>query len=92
MTRAYHWIALAVLISACDTETDAQLAARWDREEWNGRCRDEATLVATTSGSPSSTRCPNRLHRMRVQVASSPSNEEFGAVVFCECTRDGAKP
>lgn len=56
-------------------------------------CQDESSLLATTTGSPSHLRCPNRMHRMRVQVATSSSREEAAALVFCECTRDaeGAK-
>lgn len=91
MTRAYHWLALAVLISACDTETEAQRSGR-DLEQWNGRCRDEAIVLGTMPGIHDFYRCPSKLHRMRVQLIPSSSDGEFGAVVFCECARDGAKP
>lgn len=60
---------------------------RLQRErDWNEPCHDVSTLVATTTGSPDSFECPNKLHRMRV-AASTKSGEEVGAVVFCECVR-----
>ncbi len=64
--------------------------ARLADEERNGPCKDSATLLATTAGSPNYHVCPNRRHRMRIQIASAPSNEEFGAVAFCECQPDPA--
>lgn len=60
--------------------------------DWNEPCHDEARLLATTSGSPDDFECPNKLHRMRVQVASKATNEEAAALVFCECQRAEAKP
>jgi hypothetical protein len=57
---------------------------------WNGPCADESVLLATTAGSPSGFRCPNRLHRMEVQVATTPSKEEAAALVFCRCERERA--
>jgi hypothetical protein len=54
------------------------------REAVEGPCVDSATLVATSSGSPSSTQCVNKRHKMRVQVTSIAGNE-VGAVVHCEC-------
>jgi hypothetical protein len=65
---------------------------RWKREEeerWNAPCSDTSWLLATTAGSPDHATCPNKNHRMRVQVATNPSNEEAAALVFCECVRDG---
>lgn len=53
-------------------------------------CRDESSLLATTSGSPSYFACPNRLHEMQVQVATHPSSEEAAALVFCKCRREGS--
>lgn len=55
----------------------------------SGACADESWLLATTAGSPDNAKCPNPLHHMRVQVATTPSNEEIGALVFCECDRSG---
>lgn len=52
-----------------------------------GPCRDESSLLATTSGSPSYFSCPNKLHEMQVQVATHPSSEEAAALVFCKCRR-----
>lgn len=52
-----------------------------------GPCSDQSTLLATTSGSPSYFTCPNRLHEMQVQVATTPSNAEAAALVFCKCRR-----
>jgi len=50
-----------------------------------GTCHDQSWLLATTAGSPDSARCPNVHQRMRVQVATTASHEEVGALVFCEC-------
>lgn len=61
-----------------------------DRQLLEGPCRDESTLLATTSGSPSYFSCPNRLHEMQVQVATHPSSEEAAALVFCKCRREGS--
>jgi hypothetical protein len=52
-------------------------------KEWP--CRDEAMLLATTAGSPDKFSCWHRLHRMRVQVATTASHEEAAALVFCQC-------
>ena len=80
-------VLLCLLTLACETETHEEAAERRAKEAWVGPCHDTATLVATTAGSPSQAECPNRLHRMRIEVTAAPSNEEFGAVVFCECQR-----
>ena len=53
--------------------------------DWNGPCRDQSTLLATTAGSPSTFICSNKQHRMQVQIATHPSNEEAAALVFCKC-------
>jgi hypothetical protein len=66
-------------------ESTADAFARERREAWVEPCRDQSTLLATTAGSPSSFECPNRQHRMRVQVATTPTNEEAAALVVCEC-------
>jgi hypothetical protein len=60
-------------------------------EAREGPCSDVSWLLATTAGSPSQAICPNRLHRMRVQVATHPSNEEAAALVFCECRRSDSE-
>lgn len=60
---------------------------RGRRELREGPCSDQSTLLATTSGSPSSFTCPNKLHEMQVQVATHPSSEEAAALVFCKCGR-----
>jgi hypothetical protein len=78
--------AFAGLAIWSDGKTTRDYAEKRDAE-WNGPCADTATLLATTSGSPSELACPNKRHKMRVTLASAPSNEEFGAVVFCECQR-----
>lgn len=56
--------------------------------ESSGECADQASLLATTAGSPNFMTCPHPKHRMHVQVASVASNEEAAALVFCECERD----
>jgi len=68
-------------------ETQEQARGRLRLEAWSEPCHDESALLATTAGSPSSFECPNRLHKMRVQVATAPTNEEAAALVFCECQR-----
>ena len=84
-------IAIAVLAMACDgpEQEEARQRAR-EEAAWSGPCADTSWLLATTAGSPDRATCTNKSHRMRVQVASSASNEEFGAVVFCECERPDA--
>lgn len=56
-------------------------------EQYEGPCKDESSLLATTSGSPSALTCTNKLHEMQVQVATHPSSEEAAALVFCKCRR-----
>ena len=88
----YHCLLAAVaLVIGCERESDNDRYKRKAHEAWVGPCKDTATLIATTTWSPSERSCPNRLHRMRVEVAAAPSNEEFGAVVFCECQRGWRK-
>jgi hypothetical protein len=80
-------LALALATAACDPpETEEQRAAR----AWAEPCHDESTLLATTAGSPDHFRCPNRRHRMQVQVATTGSNEEAAALVFCRCANGDA--
>lgn len=75
------------IVAACESpnlaDPDGSRQAQWAEP-----CRDKAMLLATTSGSPDRFECSNRLHRMHVQVATHPSNEEAAALVFCECDRD----
>ncbi len=79
-------IVFLMALGACDPNKEY----REERQRaWEGPCADVSSLLATTSGSPNEFKCPNRLHHMRVQVATSPSNEEAAALVFCECERDG---
>lgn len=80
---------LALMVAGCDNGEDAQ---KHQRGVWEGPCHDESWLLATTSGSPSSAKCPNKNHRMRVQVASMASQEEAAALVFCECQRPDPIP
>jgi hypothetical protein len=68
-------------------EADRLRAERTMREAWEGPCADTSWLLATTAGSPDHATCPNKHQRMRVQVATHPSNEEAAALVFCECDR-----
>lgn len=80
---------LLIQLTACDnpkvTDPNTQRQTMWTEP-----CHDEATLLATTTGSPDHIECSNRLHRMRVQVATNPSKEEVAALVFCECDRDAS--
>lgn len=83
---AAMFLAWPALVVACEDEDPVK---RREREEWDGPCRDETWLLATTAGSPSSMKCTNnKLHRMSVEVATHPSNEEAAAVVFCKCERE----
>lgn len=76
------------MIVGCD---QCQTQSCQEKKEWFEPCHDESELLATTTGSPNSMKCPNRFHRMKVQVATTPSHEEIGALVFCECERDAGK-
>lgn len=94
---AWGLFAVVFITAATGCDFDGSKAAARELESqrertWNGPCKDTATLLATTSGSPSYETCQNKHHRMRVQVASGASHEEFGAVVFCECERDAGVP
>jgi hypothetical protein len=82
---------LIMWLTACKYESQEQADARRAHEAWIGPCSDNSVLLATTSGSPSQFTCPNREHRMRVQVATNSSNEEAAALVFCECRRPNEK-
>lgn len=87
-------IFLTIVTFACHTneETLEQQAARRQRQEkWTEPCRDQSALLATTAGSPDTFECPNRLHKMKVQVATAPSHEEAAALVFCECQKEPGK-
>jgi len=77
------------LVCATGCEKSEPAWKVYEREEWSGPCKDTSVLLATTSGSPSFQTCPNRLHRMHVQVATHSSNEEAAALVFCQCIRAG---
>lgn len=86
---------LLLAVTACDDHghadiDDSRRQAAAALAEWNGPCADTAVLVATIAGYTSEHTCANKRHHMHVQVASDPSREEFGAVVFCECEREGA--
>lgn len=72
-------------------EQQAHNAAEATRLAWEGPCHDVSWLLATTAGSPSEAACPNKLHRMHVEVATHPSNEEAAAIVFCECVHEPPK-
>lgn len=81
--------ALLVLLalSGCNGPSPAQRRAQFEEDD---SCRDTSTLLATTSGSPNQATCPNKRHRMHVQVATTASHEEVGALVFCQCERGDA--
>lgn len=82
----FRFFLLAVFLFGCASKLKLPLKSH--REiEWDEPCHDESYLLATTTGSLSEATCSNRLHRMHVQVATHPSNEEIGALVFCECVR-----
>lgn len=76
------------LLAGCEQESNEGAMSRYRQKKWTEPCHDESTLVATTSGSPNSTECLNRNHRMHVEPVTR-SGEEIGALVFCKCERDG---
>lgn len=94
MKRELVAVTIFVFCYGCDHDAEQRKIDARNRErerlEREGPCFDESTLLATTTGSPSSYKCPNRKHRMHVQVATHPSNEEAAALVFCECERTPA--
>lgn len=80
---------LLVLFGACEPgacESSEQGIARREQAAWVAPCKDYATLVATTGGSPSNSTCSNRNHRIEVQTATL-AGEEIGAPVTCRCVR-----
>jgi hypothetical protein len=85
---------VVLLVAGCDLiepNREENERKRHDLEAWVAPCSDYAVLLATTAGSPNDHVCTNKDHRMRVQVATTKSNEEAAALVFCECVRDGGK-
>ena len=84
----YLFILFVLCLVGCDEDgksPEEKMAIRDRIEKYNEPCHDFSVLLATTTGSPSTIECPNKLHKMRIQIASAPSKEEFGAVAFCEC-------
>lgn len=77
--------ASAALAIGCESQDG--YARRMEREAWEEPCHDEVKLLATTAGSPDVFKCPNKNHRLEVQVATQPSNEEVGAIALCRCLR-----
>lgn len=78
--------AMVALNRAIDSVNATAKREAQEEEEraFNGECHDEATLIATSAGSPDKARCLNRRHKMRIEV-STKAGEEVGAVVHCEC-------
>jgi hypothetical protein len=74
-----------VTLTGCEEISGEAAWKREAKEAWVAPCADTSWLLATTAGSPDHATCPNQKHRMRVQVATKSSNEEIGALVFCEC-------
>ena len=87
MTRSIGSLLLLLSVIACDDFDGSKARQRAYDEAWNGPCHETSVLLATTVGSPAEHTCPNKRHKMRVTLASAPSNEEFGAIVFCECLK-----
>ena len=86
-----HLIFLIVCVCAsvgCESVEDSW--KRQKQEAWEEPCHDTSTLLATTAGSPNAFACPNKHHKMHVQISTTSSNEEVGALVFCECVSDNA--
>lgn len=87
LARLRRAIKEAETVTPSDNPAVYRFIAEELREWRESPCQDESQLLATTSGSPSKMKCPNRFHRMRVEVATHPSNEEAAALVFCRCFR-----
>lgn len=93
VVAALSALAVTYAIAACNSEGtvlegDEHMSRRISNEKWNAPCVDESTLIATTTGSPNNFKCWNKHHRMHVQVTTTSSHEEIGALVFCECERE----
>lgn len=78
-------VLLVLVVLGCEGTAVETYGQRRNRE-WFEDCRDESRLVATTAGSPNGFECPNREHRMRVELKTM-SGEEIAALVVCECER-----
>jgi hypothetical protein len=72
------------ILSACSVQN---MEEREAKKQWEGRCSDTASLLATTAGSPNYLACTNKMHRMRFEVQHATSGEEIGVLVVCECER-----
>lgn len=81
-------LTLALFVGCDDPSGEKRRGEEARAAAWNGPCADTSWLLATTTGSPDTATCPNKMHRMRAQVATTASNEEIGALVICECRRD----
>jgi hypothetical protein len=86
-------VLMVVLVGliGCDYLDGTADLRRWKQESderREGPCADVSWLLATTAGSPNEASCPNKRHKMRVQVATTSSHEEVGALVFCECQKE----
>lgn len=96
--RAFWWILVAALAIGCGKNSNLNPSANDCDYQRDGYaeclrlrpCASESTLVATTSGSPSSATCPNRYHKMRVEPVTR-AGEEIAALVFCECVIPGTE-
>lgn len=60
--------------------------ARQKEAVWSGPCSDSVAVLGPT-GTSNAHACSNKSHRMRMEVKTSPSNEQIGAIVFCECVK-----
>lgn len=80
---------LAVAIAWGHSTSERRERAQADRD-LNGPCHDMSWLLATTSGSPSQAKCPNKRHRMK--VATRASSEEVAALVLCQCQEPPPPP
>lgn len=83
---------LLMMLTSCENLYDLENAGanRRRQREWTEACHDDSVLLRT-NGAPASHECANRLHRMRVQLATGPSKGEAAALVFCECERSAEK-
>jgi len=80
---------LAAALPACSSCADGIDAAKDDaakerKAKLEEPCTEQAFLLSTSSGSPSSAACPNRLHRLRAGEVRT-SDDEAAVLVTCTC-------
>ena len=86
---------LGLLILGCDQEEKArERRIEWDKHRelsaWEENCKDGATLVSTTQGSPHEFMCLNKRHKIEVQPVTV-AEQTVAALVVCRCFSESGK-